>query len=170
MLFAPDSIKKTTERDRRLAHKIWCLLQKASQKIEKLPSKIRKTIDYRCHSICRAIHMELGDDVVRLVDGWVLGLEFVFVEGEKHAKICKCRHSWLMSNDGSIIDPYPVGFFSLGPIVLVHSGKYKEFSSGHYLEDENVKDELANRAIWRESVIIRRLFSDSHFPRPPRKN
>src|SRR3989338_7413313 len=85
-------------------------------------SEIKALPSFECHSICRAVASKVTK--LKVVDG-----KYVGVRQRRNRKKKTCRlylryatHSWLVTPSGSIIDPYPVGFLTPNPVLMVGKG------------------------------------------------
>ena len=159
MLFNKNSIKNTKEEDVALLIEINEIFFKMQDIFSSQKTQPRFSYSFRCHSICRALAWKFKGRV-SLVDGHFLSIK---IQGNSF-EIISCRHSWLLTENGSIIDPYPIGMIVMSPILFVKSGSYKEFSEGHYFPDKKVLEEVAQkdismRKLWRESRNPLRLMS-----------
>lgn len=82
-----------------------------------------------CHSIVRAIgHIYKKD--LSVVDGRLLGLG---VRQDTKFDLLSTRHSWLVTPDGAIIDPYPVGIISQSGALLIPTS-----DQGHTIHGGNL--------------------------------
>lgn len=158
MIFSNDTLKNTTTMDRMIYAEICRSLQKMSNSYSSSEGKV---ISFRCHSICRALSMFLGPDFVTLRDGHCFGISQLNADKKEELEISPvfCRHSWLVTCDGSIIDPYPVGTYSWSPLLFVKDGDYAAYSQGRYFEDVSVTQAITGREISRESSVILRMLS-----------
>ncbi len=121
----------------------------------KLHPERARGFDYRCHSICDS----LAANIPRLtvVDGYYLGLRRKIVRKVTPKslplfRILQCEHSWLITEDLSIIDPYAVGAFTMNPIIIPHRGKYKDYGRDFYLPDKRVGMKVRKRWLYLESL------------------
>jgi len=104
-----------------------------------------------CHSICRALVMFYGIKMLSLCNGYVSAQQEcpatkVLVNG-------KGIHSWLKTNAGSILDPYPIGIFSAVPLLTAHSGPESLFVTTRYVEDQSIvhDDDFDAKSIYRQA-------------------
>lgn len=77
-------------------------------------------VGVECHTIARAVALAIPE--LKLVDGVVLGHSLT-------GKIPFRYHSWLVTPDKAIIDPYPCHHITIGPLLVSTEGEYKEFCS-----------------------------------------
>ncbi len=92
-----------------------------------------------CHTICRAVGRCVPE--LKVLDGWYLGVEPpIQFDGRQVliGNIRRCAHSWLLTPDGTIIDPYPVGFVITNPILIPAKGDYRFFGYDLYVPDPKV--------------------------------
>jgi hypothetical protein len=73
------------------------------------------TRSVNCHSVSRLMHLILPELI--LTDGYMIAA----VETEEENKFRRhiTNHSWLITPDGTISDPYPMGVISYGCAVMV---------------------------------------------------
>jgi hypothetical protein len=138
--------------DRKLLFKTSDLLWKAYDKMKDCPKKKQPT--FHCHSICRALCLAIPDGSVRCVDGRFIGFE---IADDLQTKTWACAHSWLVTQSGTILDPYPVGIMSIAPILVFAKGAYKPFGAGHYREDIEVRQEFSLPETWRKARVLSKL-------------
>jgi hypothetical protein len=136
--------------------KLWCemkdLLLDAALNRKKFASK---GCTMNCHTICRAI--ELCMQQLKVVDGCCLGLcqDEVKVSGQLLFDVVSCSHSWLLTPDLTIFDPYPVGLVSSDPIVIpATSGAYKLFGREFYRADPKIFARVMNEHMYKS---VRRI-------------
>lgn len=81
-----------------------------------------------CHSITRAVANYILD--LQVVSG-----RHVSIKGERGDQIFVTYtiHSWLVTPDEAIIEPYPPTFLAIAPILIPTKGEYSEANSGTYL-------------------------------------
>jgi len=153
MIYANEVVERTTKEDRLLLCRISELLWEASRDISKVKSVERMI--FECHSICRAICLEITDGSVKCVDGNYIGMT---IDDDYHVKCFTHSHSWLTTRSGNIIDPYPPGMMSTNAILLVNDGWLKPYATGRYHPDDRVTREIANPKTWRKARVLQRLF------------
>lgn len=159
MLINQSLMQTFTKRDKLLYARVIQLLSVLGDYAHK-QSKERKLPTHRCHSICRAVRANIRQ--LRVVDGFYCGL--------KKVTISKMRwkiepiwndHSWLVTPDGAIIDPYPVGLIACNPVLVVASGTYAPFGSGLYVADRRVSLVAATPEMRKETRENTRLIRES---------
>lgn len=144
-------VSNITVEDGRLLREVTYLCHDTVDYLATLPFPER--VSFECHSICRALALAVPK--LRLVDGCYLGLIPSRDEEDKLSfNLCEACHSWLMTPDDAIIDPYPVGYYSAGPIIMATKGPSKFFGSGLYLPDVGVTKEVSNRDLYRRSQTL----------------
>lgn len=130
--------------------------------LRKSPQKI--SVEYRCHSICRALYSFLGPDLVGVQDGFFVGLGFVEKEQGMMMEPHFCDHSWLVCREsGVIIDPYPVSFFTLTPIMTVNSESRGIFMHNFYHEDQRVRERVPWKLARKETVALIKILKTLGF-------
>ncbi len=73
-----------------------------------------QTLEQNCHSICRAI--SLFKKELQVIDGQMIGIGKS--DGSKF-QLLSTNHSWLLTPDGAIIDPYLIGVVSAEGVLLI---------------------------------------------------
>ncbi len=141
----------------------WCdvikLVHQFMGYAENLPEKVG--ITYNCHSVCRAIVATIPG--LKLVDGRVVGMDLKTTKDSKTIGKCTfhgCDHSWLVTRKGSIIDPYPVGFITANPIIVVNS-RYNFFFRSLYIPDPAITKKINTPEMRREVVALKGLIRKS---------
>ena len=157
MIYAQESFGRTTQADRDMVWRIGDLMWRARAAAEK-GSKERRRASFECHSICRALVLEINDGSIRYVDGELVGME---INPDLSVKFHVCIHTWLETRDGSIIDPYPVGIISMAPLLITRGGMYDPFTTTRYRPLPEVAREISNRLTWRKARILQGLFRQS---------
>ncbi len=117
---------------------------------KKLPGHLSRISEIiaECHTIATAISMLLPELKVR--HGMFVGIECV----DSRHSCTTCAHSWNVAPGGTIIDAYPVGVISGGPIMMVSTGTYKPFGSGLYFECPLEMSNLPMYKIWNRAALI----------------
>lgn len=116
----------------------------------------QKPVHYNCHVICRALANKFP--LLRVEDGGYLGLE----KDPNSAKftIHRCRHSWLITPDDALIDPHPVGYVSLSPLLVPPPGKGNcIFGRSMYFLDPKVRPFYLNRDMMRNVRVMIKLMN-----------
>jgi hypothetical protein len=139
--------------DRNLLCKAMMLLIDLSRFHEKFKSVRAPTVN--CHSICRALARHIPE--LKLVDGHYIGMRVIRKGGKRNIRLAYCPHSWLKTPDGNIIDPYPVGFMSANPILVIANGPYKPFGGGPYVENADVTKTILTRIVKTRTTQLANL-------------
>lgn len=155
MLYPQETFDRVTEKDRKLLLRTGELMWSARSVYKKATGK-RMDVVFECHTICRALAQEIGDGSVKYVDGNLLGLD-ISADGAR-AQITFCAHSWLITESGCIIDPYPMGIMSVNPLIIVPGGTYHHYAAASYRPDPSVTQKVSGQALWRKVRILRGLF------------
>lgn len=154
--------KNLTDKDRELGDRVLRICLRARSYLAKLPYGSR--LIYDCHSIARAISLVVPE--LKVVSGVYLGIKWT-TEGEKSTYALRgCRHSWLVTPDGAILDPYPVGFLTLDVVLIpATAGNYTAFGQGLYRVQEVVLSEIPIRKIWKKTRALHKLVqkSEAHY-------
>jgi len=108
-----------------------------------------------CHAICRGLAKLIPH--TRVIDGNFIGLKHVMRKGKMHIKLRFAAHTWLMLPSGSIIDPYPVGFMSTNPVLVVTRGIYKPFGQGAYMPDKSTTKAHVTKEVLGKARELTRL-------------
>jgi hypothetical protein len=142
----------TTPQDHKLWGEVMTLILQTTEHIQKLPQSHWPTLN--CHSICRALAICIPE--VKVVDGLYLGLECQRngIPQQVAVEIRNCSHSWLVTPDEAIIDPYPVGIIITNPILIGPKGPRTVFGHQLYFPDSEVTRRVMNPKIHRTSLII----------------
>lgn len=112
---------------------------------------------YRCHSLCDAIAFSLEKCGLKVVDGLYLGLVPSTPGSDNSFNIYKCEHSWLVTLDQTIIDPYPVGIFNVNPIIIPAKGEYVQYGYNFYVPDRSVGEKVRKKKLIIESERWKRI-------------
>jgi hypothetical protein len=143
-------MKAVTEKDKKLWAQVIAILIRTQDFISQLPKKHDMVVE--CHTICRGLSMHIPE--LKLVDGHYLGYESVKENSEDRYSLVSQRHSWLVTPDQAIIDPYPVGFCSTNPILVPSKGDYSNFGKTMYFPYPQVTGKISNRSLWRRSRVL----------------
>lgn len=107
-----------------------------------------------CHSICMAIAQVESE--LRVEHGYFLGLSEG--EAENTLKLEFKHHSWLVTPDGNIIDPYPVCIATKGIIMVCAVGSESCWGGNMYQPNTNVRIGIESERIWlRRAEVLRRI-------------
>lgn len=151
MHFANAMTRATTAQDRQLLEEvtfglrslfiIGILKREAGNKKWKV-----RTVD--CHAIARMLSIVLSE--CTLVDGLLYGLRPV---GNGKWSMFDTCHSWLVTPDGAIIDPYPMGIIAAGSALLIptQSTSYSPHGSNLYEENPEVKEHFDVDDSWKRA-------------------
>lgn len=133
--------------------KLYCKVIYIIGHITSLPKNKTKGIPFfECHSISRVISMLIPD--LKCIDGSYVGLLKNDPNHRYKFQPVLCNHSWLVTPQGAIIDPYPVGLIALNAILVVSSGEYQPYGSGKYIEEkEKTKNFITRSVLWRATRI-----------------
>jgi hypothetical protein len=128
------------------------LVLRTGEYVQNLPRPRNPTLN--CHSICRALSMCISE--LKVVDGRYLGVECVKNEDPDQVgiELKNCHHSWLVTPDGAIIDPYPVGFIITNPLLIGAKGDYTFYGYKMYFPDPRVAGRVMTRSLHRASIVL----------------
>ncbi len=157
MFYTSAVCEHTTKEDKRLLGELGSLIWNFREYVDTLSFK--DYLVYECHSICRAISMAMPK--LRLVDGNYTGMEHISTVDGLNFKLCYAAHSWLVTPDDAIIDPYPVGYLAINPVLVVNKGKYVVFGGNLYIPNPNVTAKISTRETMRKSQTLYRLIKES---------
>jgi hypothetical protein len=141
-----------TDLDQKLWGKVMMLILETAKYVQDLP-KLQKP-GLNCHSLCRALAHCVSE--VKVVDGLYLGTE-CHRNGNPNqvsVEIRNCTHSWLVTPDEAIIDPYPVGIIITNPILIGPKGPRTVFGYQMYFPNPEITNRVVNRTVWRESIVL----------------
>jgi hypothetical protein len=154
-----------TDQDRGLLYfaslSVKCILD-ASQEIKQSKENNWIFPVVNCHSIARLIY-SFDKENLRLVDGYIIGIKKLnYSEGD--ITLQQTRHSWLVTPDNAIIDPWPMGIVSPGNALLLPTQEngYNAHGSSLYIEDAKVRDHFDARSSWRTVSSIKRILREYH--------
>jgi hypothetical protein len=149
----------TTPKDQKLWGEISMLILRTGEYVSKLPKSYNPSMN--CHSICRALARCVPE--VKVVDGLYLGMECQRNGDPDHIGIIlrNCNHSWLITPDRAIIDPYPVGIIITNPILIGQKGPRTVFGHQMYFPDPRVTSKIMTRNIYRESIVLSKYMLES---------
>ncbi len=143
------------KRDHGLFYKVVELLIHFTDYAEAHRESMRDPIP-ECHSICRALAKMIPG--LKVVDGNYIGLKQIRRKGKTYFKLRYAAHTWLVTPGGAIIDPYPIGFFSANPVMVVGKGTYKPFGQGHYMPDKSTTKTHVTAEVLFKARELTRLF------------
>lgn len=147
MLFSNVLYNGITKNDQKLWVAVMDKLLKLNGSADKLAGDKRR-IRYECHSICQAVKWAVPE--LTLTHGRYLGIDLFKKEENYEYDIRNCRHSWLKTPDDTIIDPYPVGFLTVNPVIIGKSD-FGCFGRAFYFEQPDVIREIKYREIWKKA-------------------
>jgi hypothetical protein len=116
MLINTILLRLTTKRDQELLLEVYRLISVSYDYVQTLPKN--KTPTYRCHTICRALASRVQG--LSVCDGIYVGAEPT-EKRPANLQARQARHSWLVTPDKAIIDPYPVGVIACGSPLFIGS-------------------------------------------------
>lgn len=153
MFYSNDLTDVICKEEKLLIPKIGRLLWNVFERVEK--NEKYGHARYECHSICRAISLEITDGSLKLVDG-----VYVVINAREDKKLflAEMEHSWFVTKWGNILDPYPIGLMSIAPILVANQGGLKSFMASRYMPSEKVTERVATRDMWRRARVLHRLF------------
>ena len=166
MITNREHLKVITDNDENFLLGVTTLLREYG----KYGQHIKKTLNAKwnivveCHSICRAISHLLP--LLKVVDGKYIGMMFPEIDGKTQIQFAECDHSWLVTPDGSILDPYPVGVFTVAPLLVISSGKYQPFGKNMYMPHAKTTNEVITRKVWRQSRMLARYMKKAYLASP----
>jgi hypothetical protein len=123
---------------------------------------------FNCHAIARA--WSLHSKKLKYVDGYFLGVQEVErdSDGRKVMKIRGCLHSWLLTPDGAIIDPYPANSISYGALLIPNKesimhpfcgGVYQARNATEILKGDTIYSDP--RRVWRKARVFAKVLDQA---------
>jgi len=119
----------------------------------------QKNFSVNCHILCRILVPIINQ--LEIIDGYYIGINLAKRNEEGNTTISHCNHSWLQTNDGSIIDVYPVGFITMTPILVASKGVMSSFGKSMYVEDPGMLKPFINRDMYRNVEVGRKRLKES---------
>lgn len=118
--------------------------------------KEKKQFYYSCHSICRALALTIPE--LTVVDGVYISLSAAPSKDAEsdywYDNFGATTHSWLVTPDRAIIEPYPVGVIALSPLLIPTRNKAPESGAGLYVPKPTVTAKVVSRKIYRQSQTV----------------
>ena len=107
-----------------------------------------------CHSASRLV--SLFAEELTLVDGFLLGLR---ANDDDTLMLQQTQHSWLVTPDKAIIDPWPMGIISPGNAILIPTveNDFVAHGSNLYYEDSSVREAFDSRKSWESAFTFKRI-------------
>lgn len=155
MVYSSAITNNTTKRDMSLLARVMEINNQVREYMDGVDHIKHQTLE--CHSICRALAKAVPD--LRLIDGNYIGMKRIPVPEENSFRfeLRYATHSWLLTPDEAIIDPYPVGYLAVNPVLVLTKGDYAAFGGEPYVADARVTAAISNRAMWRKSDVLYRI-------------
>ncbi len=166
MFWSNEAKKVTTDRDRALLCDVADAMVRASQAFRERQRRAQMEgvrlngYGFRCHSICRALAIVFPE--CRVVDGKCAGIRMLARTNEDDSDIQSVEflgvaHSWILTQDDAIIDPYPPGCLVISPMLVVTRGTYVPFGGNLYVPDPSVTRRICDRNLWKESQRLAKM-------------
>lgn len=157
MLFNTIILEAIPKPDRKKASEVFTALSMLSDFVHKNAKKYN-SLQYRCHSLSRAICSNIKG--LELRDGSYLGL--LAKRNDPRSKqityqISHCDHSWLTTKQGTIIDPYPVGCLNISPLVVPKTPRYASFGYSLYVENAEGRKAATTPEFLREARKLTKI-------------
>lgn len=156
MHFSTIMTKSISRRDERLLLEASLILRCLSFTGQKLRSEIENWILPKadCHSVARLLSMFMKD--CEVVDGYLFGLGNI---SENELGLQTTFHSWLVTPDKAIIDPWPMGIVIPGSAILVPTQQnvYCAHGSNLYHKSQEVLKEFDVSDAWRRARTHKRI-------------
>lgn len=142
MFYNPTLVDALTEADHRLHQAVCDMSIKVNNYLQ---AHLEKCYLVNCHSIARAIANHMP--ILRVVSGRHVSIK---KEIKEEVLVTYTIHSWLVTPDDAIIEPYPPSFLSIAPIIIPTKGEYSEAHSGTYIPDGSMTDFMRQHVnTWR---------------------
>jgi hypothetical protein len=120
-----------------------------------------KNLVFECHSIATAISMIITE--LKVVHGYYLGIKLTQKEGRDVFTLTSCYHSWLVTPDGAILDPYPVGYTVLIDTVLVPTkGNLVPYGANQYVHQKGIRFRMTRKEIRSKALILKNIINKAH--------
>lgn len=151
MYFINENTKATTKQDQDILLQV-CILLRTSCFLIGQQKKLNPKWDLirmECHSVARFVSLIMKE--LTLIDGFIIGLHIK--EGETKVSIAHTSHSWLITPDGAIIDPYPMGIISSTSALLIPTSntRYCIHGANMYHKDSSVQKHFDVSRCWRNA-------------------
>jgi hypothetical protein len=153
-------LESTTKKDRELQIKASHLVHKTRVYASKTTDEV-KNMDFECHSIATVLAMVVPE--LKVVHGVYVGIKIL---KDKSYQLITCDHSWLVTPDGAILDPYPVGYSVLIEVVLVPTqGEYIHYGAVNYVPQKGIRFRITRKEINKKARMLRDLIhkAEKHF-------
>lgn len=142
MFYNPVMVDALTKRD----HELHCAVCEITINVRNyLNAHPTENYIVNCHSITRALANFIPE--LQVASG-----RHVSIKGERDEQIFVTYtiHSWLVTPDEAIIEPYPPTFLAIAPILIPTKGEYSEANSGTYLAGCSTADFIRKHVnTWR---------------------
>lgn len=149
MILNSEVVKNVTNNDKRLLVRVMNFTTGLRQFIEQLPHA--ENLVFECHSICRGLAQAIPE--VKYIDGDYIGLNKL--PGDKlRFDLCGASHTWLCTPDDAIIDPYPLGYMAINPVLIPTKGYYANFAGTAYIPNPEVTAQISNPKMRRKSQVF----------------
>jgi len=151
MIFTNANTIGTTEEDQGLLRQVTIALQ-CLFKITITQRECTKKWNVHnvdCHSLARLLSLIFSE--CKLVDGSLIGLKKG--EGVEQFYLYRTNHSWIVTPDGAIIDPYPMGITPVGSVLLVPTieNSYNAHGSNLYEANPGIRLNFDVTDSWRRA-------------------
>ncbi len=151
MYFVNENLRAVTQNDTKLLYEV-CIMLRTLCFIGGRKTKFNpkwSLVQLECHSIARLTSLIFKE--LRLIDGILLGLGLS--EEKDKITVQYTYHSWLITPDGAIIDPYPMGLISTNSAVLIptNNTRYSIHAGNLYREDSGVKNHFNVEQSWEKA-------------------
>lgn len=80
--------------------------------------------------------------------------------GERKFGRISCEHSWLVTPDGTIIDPYPVAALSMNPVMYVTKGTYARITNWLFVPDEKIRKKFYTKKL-KTARILKNMYHEA---------
>lgn len=144
-------IDALTDKDREYFDKVVNLAPIFNESLNQIREEKRFTTN--CHSTVRAIGFFVPGLKVR--DGFYLSLTLnLHGAGGSIKQVCEIRHSWLVTPNDAVIDPYPPSFLAWSPALMPSIEKSEESLAGLYVVDHRAYPIAQRKTVLRRAKIL----------------
>lgn len=153
-------ISQINDEDIHLYKMVTHLVMSFEDKNNSVP-KTHKTL-LNCHAFARALAFHVKG--LKVVDGYYIGI----LKNKSGYHRTSTEHSWLVTPNGAIIEPFATGFLSMTPILIPTKENPEKSHSSHYFTTVRAGREIRKKVltpvmkekISRAKAIIKECIED----------
>lgn len=151
MYFVNETTKAVTDKDLTFLRQICVLLRTLCfvNGRQKKTNPHFATVQMECHSIARLLSLIFKE--LTLIDGVIVGFDLLPEQGK--VTPVQTYHSWLITPDGAIIDPYPMGLIATTSALLIPTSntRYCVHGGNFYHKNPRVREQFSSAECWRNA-------------------